>query len=92
MDGSVIGIEAKLLGKQLFAINFTHESYENNILHLALPKNSIQFIEEYDELIQNILKSLGNKDSIEQEKIIQDHNYYNDGNATDRIYEYLINN
>ena len=72
-----------------------NERYDENILHLTLPKGTTVFIESFDELVKTISELFFghkiNEKLIElKEKIVQNHNYYNDNKSSNRIFNILV--
>jgi hypothetical protein len=93
-DYSSVGLEAVIAGKPLISINFFKENYELfNDLRVDRFGASL-YIENYSELEKNILEIFEDKKYINelqrnQEKIVQQYNYYNDGKASNRVFNIL---
>jgi len=91
-DFSNVAIEGILLGTPVINVNFANEEltkFQN--FHEC---GAAFYVKEYEQLEKKILK-IFNQENFEQEikegrqKMVKMYNYYNDGNATQRIFELL---
>ena len=93
-DYSNVGLEAVVAGKPLISINFFKENYQLfNELRIDRFGASL-YIEDYNELEKNILEIFEHRKYINelkrnQEKIVNQYNYHNDGKASNRIFKIL---
>lgn len=92
-DHTNFGIEAALHCKPWITVNFINES--SDFLQKIFDYSASIFIEHYAELEKKILEILEEEKHLDlirekKMKIIEDYNYYNDGNASKRIYNLLI--
>jgi len=93
-DFSYAGIDAILLGKPIILVNFlNNEKY--NIVRECLKNSKMtdeaKNFEELESMLQKVLKNEFLPDNINLENEINEFNFQNDGNASKRIVEYLIN-
>jgi len=95
-DYSSVGLEAVIAEKPLISINFFKENYELfNDLRVDRFGASL-YIEKYNELEKNVLEIFEEKKHIDelkrnQEQIVQQYNYFNDGKASERVFNLLQN-
>ena len=93
-ESSNVGIDAVLFGKELITIDFSNETYNENFLRQALPKDT-SIIKNFNELVRTIsdlfLEHKTHEKFVELKKIIiQNHNYYNDYKSSNRIFDILV--
>jgi len=94
-DYSNVGVEAIILEKPLLTVNFSREDLIHEQRYHEY--DAALYFEEYFE-IEDAIKDLLTKgkylDSLKQgrEKIIEMYNYYNDGRATQRVFDLITNN
>jgi len=93
-DYSNVGTDAIILGKPLLTVNFVKESFEHEQRYHDY--GASLYFEDYQKMERIILEILVEGKHLEElakgRKIaIDEYNYYNDGNATDRIIDMLKN-
>jgi len=93
-DFSNAGVEAILLEKPLITVNFANEDFSN--VHRFHEYNASIYVDEYEQIEKIIMEILMDKKHIQElkkdsKKVIDMYNYYNDGNAANRIFNILHN-
>ena len=91
-DHTNLGFEAALLKKPWITVNFINE--DSDFLHEVFDYSGSIFLNKYDKLEKTISEILEQKKHLEffksrQQKIIDDYNFKNDGNAINRIFDLL---
>jgi len=91
-DHTNLGLEAALLKKPWITVNFINE--DSDFLHEVFDYSGSIFLNKYDELENTIVEILEQEKYLEffksrQQKIIDDYNFKNDGNAINRIFDLL---
>lgn len=94
-DFSSVGLEAVIAGKPLLSINLFNENFE--FAHdIRVDKYGASlYIDEYQTLEKYIVEILNEGKYVtelnkKQSEIVEKFNYYNDGNAVNRIFKNLI--
>lgn len=95
-DYSNVGIDAIIMNKPLITVNLMKENWENYPQRMDRFGASI-YVEEYKKLEEFIIGILENQEMSQnlkdnRKKIIERYNFYNDGKASERIFNFLINN
>jgi hypothetical protein len=94
-DYSMTGIEALIFEKPVLSVNFNKEYVTDSPIKIAIEEKAILYTEKYDE-IEEIIFDIFNNDqkSIElnhsRKKIIEQYNKFNDGKATERIFDLVV--
>ena len=94
-DFSSVGLEAVIAGKPLISLNLFNENFETahdlrvDKYGASLYIEDYQIFEKYIFQILNEGKYLSNLNQ-KQNEIVEKFNYHNDGNAANRIFDYLI--
>jgi len=93
-DYSNVGIDAVLLGKPLISVNFLRELWDDYPQRIDKFGASI-YVEEYLKLKNIILEVLNENKHVAElkkgrEKVVSRFNFYNDGKASDRIFDLLM--
>lgn len=91
---SNVSVEGVLLGKPVVNVNFMKEKLEQAQNYHKF--GAVLYLEDYDKFektITDILDGSYNKEELEKgrQKIIDMYNYNNDGKASERIFELIIN-
>ena len=92
-DYSNVGVEAILLNKPIITVNFAKEDINN--VQRYHEHNAAIYVDEYDEMEEVVMKILSGKDilAILQEgrnRLIPRYNFHNDGKATLRVIDLLL--
>lgn len=92
-DYSNVGAEAILLEKPLLTFNFMKENFSNVQRYHEFGASI--YIENYDKMEKTIIEILNENKHLGElkegrQKIIDMYNYYNDGNASQRIFDLLV--
>lgn len=93
---SMSGVEAIIFDKPVISVDFSNEEYTDSPIQVAINENAIIKINNYKDLENKILEIFENQDinlklKEGREKIINQYNFSNDGNASKRIYDILMN-
>ena len=93
-DHSNFGVEATLLGKPLISTNFNNKNLE--LIQSFYDFEHSFFVDEYNKMEQMILEILNegkhlNELKDKRKELIEKQNHLNDGNASQRIVDLLLN-
>jgi len=93
-DWSSVGLEAVLLDRPLIQVNFTKQEIETYVRYYDY--GAALYVKNYEELEKKIIEIINERKYLNElkkgrEKITEQYNFRNDGNAAQRIFENLIN-
>jgi len=89
-DFSTAGIEAKLLGKPVISTNFSSSPWNYLQLEETGTVITVKNIEELEKVSKKILEKGLEYNQKELETIVNNYNFKNDGNASERIFKSLL--
>ena len=89
-DFSNVGIEAKLLGKPVIAANFSSPAWDYLQLEETGAAIMVKNTEELEKISKKILEKGLEYNQKEIEAIVNNYNFKNDGNASERIFKSLL--